>query len=78
MLLLSIDIPAEMKSCPIGMFCPIGANCTNNATLCVVMCPTESDIMQQGNYVTGNCERGSKYVAITFTLEPHGYWQVAI
>ena len=57
---LSIDVPVEMKSCPIGMFCPIDANCTNNTTLCVVTCPTESDIMQQGNHVTRNCERGSK------------------
>ena len=60
MLSLSIDVPAEMKSCPIGMFCPIGANCTNDATLCVVTCPTESDFMQQGNHVTRKCERGSK------------------
>ena len=42
------------------MFCPIDAkaNCTN-ATLCVVMCPTEKDLMQQGNHRTGKCEKGN-------------------
>ena len=50
-------------SCPIGTFCPIDANCLDNTSLCVTVCPTENDIMQQGNHSTGNCERGQGLVS---------------
>ena len=56
-LLLYLETPAAQKSCPLGEFCPINANCTINTTFCVVQCPTERDPMQQGNHTTGNCER---------------------
>ena len=55
-LLLSLGVFAQ-RSCSPGTFCPIGANCTSNTSLCTVMCPTETDRMQQGNHLTGNCER---------------------
>ena len=48
---------AQTRSCPPGRFCRLNANCTANTTSCVVQCPTESDLMQQGNHSTGNCER---------------------
>ena len=44
------------RSCPLGRFCRLNANCTANTTFCVVQCPTESDLIQQGNHSTGNCE----------------------
>ena len=58
-------VTAQRKSCPLGMFCPISANCTDNTSLCVVMCPTEEALFQQGNHLTGDCEKGSYvYIAI--------------
>ena len=45
---LSLKTLAEM-SCSLGMFCPIGADCTNNTNLCITACPTLSDCMQQGS-----------------------------
>ena len=51
----SLEVFAQ-RSCPPGKFCPIGANCINT-TSCVIVCPTGSDHMQQGNHSTGNCER---------------------
>ena len=57
-LLLNIKAAfAAQRSCFPGRFCPIDTNCTGNTTSCVVVCPTESDHMQQGNHLTGNCER---------------------
>ena len=60
--LLSLSLEAlAQRSCSPGMFCPIGANCTSNTNLCVIRCPTMTaivtDRMQQGNHLTGNCER---------------------
>ena len=55
-LLLYLEAAAA-QSCFPGRFCPIDTNCTGNTTSCVVVCPTESDNMQQGNHLTGNCER---------------------
>ena len=49
------------RSCPPGRFCPINTNCTNNTTSCVIVCPTESDYEQQGNHLTGNCEKCKFY-----------------
>ena len=57
MLSLSNDVLAQRKSCPLGRFCPVGVNCTSNPSVCVVVCATHSDYMQQGNWTTGNCER---------------------
>ena len=48
---------AERK-CPLGEFCRIGANCSGDSSQCVETCPTDSDRSQQGNWSTGNCERG--------------------
>ena len=56
-LLSSIEVFAQLRSCSPGTFCPIDANCTSNTNLCTVVCPTETDHMQQGNHLTGNCER---------------------
>ena len=50
---------ARRSGCPLGRFCPINADCTSNATSCVVQCPTERHLMQQGNHTTGNCERST-------------------
>ena len=55
-LLSSLEVFAQ-RSCSPGMFCPIGANCTSNTNLCVIHCATETDHIQQGNHLTGNCER---------------------
>ena len=54
--LLSLGVFAQ-RSCSPGTFCPISATCTSNTNLCTVVCPTETDRMQQGNYLTGKCER---------------------
>ena len=43
------------KSCPLGMFCPIEANCNNNTNLCVAECDLRTT---QGNWSSGNCENG--------------------
>ena len=56
--LLSLSLEAfAQRSCSPGMFCRIDANSTSNTTLCVTHCATETDHMQQGNHLTGNCER---------------------
>lgn len=52
-------VHAQRKSCPVDTFCPIDVNCTSNTTACVTVCPTEEDYMQQGNWTSGNCERGT-------------------
>ena len=57
----SLEAYAQLRSCSPGTFCPIGANCTSNTNLCVDFCPTKNDLMQQGNHLTGNCERGNFY-----------------
>ena len=46
------------RSCPLGKFCPVSTNCTADTSMCVVECPTERNIMVQGNWTTGNCETG--------------------
>ena len=56
LLSLSLGVFAQ-RSCSPGTFCPIDANCTSNTNLCTVMCPTKTDHIQQGNHLTGNCER---------------------
>ena len=56
LLSLSLEVFAQ-RSCSPGMFCPIGANCTSSTNLCVTHCATPTDHMQQGNHLTGNCER---------------------
>ena len=53
----------EPRSCPLGKFCSIGANCNSSKSQCVETCPTTNNRFQQGNWSTGNCERG-KPVAI--------------
>ena len=73
LLSLSLEVFAQ-RSCSPGMFCPIGANCTSNTNLCVIHCPvgpnhvpwTDSTLdpsgrVQQGNHLTGNCERSKLY-----------------
>ena len=45
------------KSCPLGTFCPIEANCNSNTSLCVVECSPRTT---QGNWSSGNCEHGKK------------------
>ena len=52
------------RNCPPGKFCQIGANCTTNVSSCVTHCPTNSDRMQQGNHLTGNCEKGESFKLI--------------
>ena len=56
-LLLYLEGFSAQRSCPPGRFCPIDTNCTNNTTSCVIVCPIERDHLQQGNHLTGNCER---------------------
>ena len=46
------------RSCPLGKFCPVSTNCATNTSMCVVECPTESNIMVRGNWTSGNCETG--------------------
>ena len=48
------------RSCPTEKFCRIGADCTNNMTACVTVCPTETEHMQQGNWISGNCEESKR------------------
>ena len=48
------------RSCPLGQFCSLGTNCTNNASGCVAACPTDTNRMVQGNWETGNCERSKQ------------------
>ena len=55
-LLLYLEVCAA-RSCPPGRFCPIDTNCTGSTTPCVIVCATERDHLQQGNHLTGNCER---------------------
>ena len=55
--LLSICLGVFARSCSPGAFCPIGGNCISNTSSCTNVCPTEDDRMQQGNHLTGNCER---------------------
>ena len=57
-LLLNLEAFAAQRSCFPGRFCPIDTNCTGSTTSCVVVCPIEYDHTQQGNHLTGNCERG--------------------
>ena len=67
--LLSLSLEAlAQRSCSLGMFCPIGANCTSNTNLCVIHCPTETDHMQQGNHLTGNCERSKLCVRLDYAV----------
>ena len=54
---ISVRQLCPVRSCPVGMFCPIDTNCAANTSRCVIECPTESDIMVQGNWSSGNCER---------------------
>ena len=61
----SISREVFAQRCPPGRFCPIGVNCTDNATRCVIMCATDGDHKQQGNHTTRNCERSKPYVCIT-------------
>ncbi|XP_065912235.1 neural cell adhesion molecule 1-like [Dysidea avara] len=52
------------RSCPLGKFCRIRANCSSSSSQCVETCPTNRDRSQQGNWSTGNCERipnGAQY-----------------
>ena len=74
-LLLNLEGFAAQRSCPPGRFCPIDANCTNNTTLCVIVCPTERDHLQQGNHFTGNCER-CKFL-FNSSREPDFLWDGA-
>ena len=55
--ILSLSLePFAQRDCSPGKFCPIGANCTSD-TFCVTVCASQTDLMQQGNHLTGNCER---------------------
>ena len=67
LLLLYIEVCATQRSCPPGRFCQINSNCTSNIT-CVVQCYTESDVLQQGNHTTGNCERCKLRAYIGYVL----------
>ena len=52
------------RSCPLGQFCSIGANCSSNASGCVTVCPTDTNRMVQGNWETGHCERSKDILTI--------------
>lgn len=57
LLLLLVPLACSVcvqKSCPIGSFCPNGANC-DDTNLCVEQCNAKN---QQGNWSSGNCEAG--------------------
>ena len=70
LLVYGASVPEQCppKSCPLGMFCPIDTNCAANTSRCVVECPTESDPMIQGNWTSGNCERGTLYTATLYEV----------
>lgn len=53
------------RSCPLGKFCPIDTDCTANLTKCVVECPTDSNHTAQGNWTSGNCERGESEYSVS-------------
>ena len=76
LLLVHIETSAAQRSCPLGRFCQINANCTSNATSCVVQCPTERHPMQQGNYTTGNCERSKLKIYIDYVYNTYNLWLV--
>ena len=52
-----LSLVFTQRNCPPGRFCQIGANCINDTNFCVTRCPTDFDREQQGNHLTGNCER---------------------
>ena len=63
-ILLLVGSVIAQRSCPLGKFCNIEAgSCSNNDTSqCVETCPTNADRLKQGNWTTGNCERGKDSV----------------
>ena len=68
-LLFSHGVVSQRRSCPVGKFCALNANCTSDVNLCVTVCPTPSDRIQQGNWTTGNCERSKlHFVCISVTV----------
>jgi len=62
------------RSCPLGKFCSIRANCSNDVTKCVEICTSDNNRIQ-GNWSTGNCEISKQqvilFVCIKFSLPPH-------
>ena len=73
-----LSLVSTQRHCPPGRFCQIGADCASNINFCVTRCPNDSDHNQQGNHLTGNCER-REYALCTYNYDydnkiNNNYW----